>query len=95
MCASRRFHLAVCLMLVSLGFTRVSAQTPPPVPSGPLSLEQVLTLAEPRSEGLEIARAGQRRADGDQVRARSQLFPQLSASASYDRALASEFSRVR
>ena len=70
------------------------AQTPPPVPSGPLTLDQVLTLAEPRSEAVEIAQQGVRRAEGEQVRARSGKLPQLSASASYDRALASEFEGV-
>jgi len=71
-----------------------SAPAPPPVPAGPLSLEQVLALAEPRSEAVQIAQAGVRRAEGEQVRARSGLLPQLSASASYDRALASEFEGV-
>jgi outer membrane protein TolC len=59
-----------------------------------LTLEQVLTLAEPRSEAVVVAQAGVRRAEGDQIRARSGELPQLSASASYDRALASEFEGV-
>ena len=70
------------------------AQTAPPVPSGALTLDQVLTLAEPRSEAVQIAQQGVRRAEGEQVRARSGTLPQLSASASYDRALASEFEGV-
>ena len=70
----------------------VRAQTPEGVPAGPLTLEQVLALAEARSEAIGISRAGIQRAEGEQVRARSGLFPQLSASASYDRALTSEFS---
>lgn len=64
---------------------------PPPIPPGPLTLDQVLSLAEPRSEAVSIAVAAVRRAEGDQVRAQSGLRPQLSAAASYDRALASEF----
>lgn len=56
-----------------------------------LTLEQVLSLAEQRSEAVAAARAVGRRAEGDRIRARSALYPQLSASASYDRALASEF----
>jgi outer membrane protein TolC len=64
------------------------------VPSGPLTLEQVLELAEARSEAISIARAGIRRAEGEEVRARSGLFPQLSATLAYDRALASEFEGV-
>lgn len=67
---------------------------PPPIPPGPLTLDQVLSLAEPRSEAISIAVAGVRRADGDQVRAKSGLRPQLSATASYDRALASEFDGI-
>jgi outer membrane protein TolC len=71
------------------------AQTPPPaVPSGPLTLEQVLALAEPRSEAVAVAQAGVRRAEGEQIRARSGELPQLTGSASYDRALASEFEGV-
>jgi outer membrane protein len=70
------------------------AQTAPPIPPGPLTLEQVLVLAEPRSESVAIAQAGVRRAEGAQVQARSGRYPQLSAAASYDRALASEFEGV-
>ena len=64
------------------------------VPSGPLTLEQVLALAEVRSEAIAMARASVLRAEGNQVRARSGRFPQLSASAAYDRALASEFEGI-
>lgn len=64
------------------------------VPPGPLTLEHVLDLAESRSETIGIARAGVERARGEQTRARSGRLPQLNASASYDRALASEFSSV-
>jgi outer membrane protein len=66
----------------------------PVAPSGPLTLEQVLELAEARSESIAIAQAGVRRAEGDIVRARSGRYPQLSASAGYDRALASEFEGI-
>jgi outer membrane protein TolC len=64
------------------------------VPPGPLTLEQVLELAEARSESIAAARSGVSRADGDLIRARSGLFPQVALSASYDRALASEFEGV-
>ena len=60
----------------------------------PLTLEQALSIAEANSESLTAASAGVRRAEGEQARARSNRLPQLSASASYDRALASEFSGV-
>lgn len=51
-------------------------------------------MAEARSEQLAVARAGVNRAAGEEVRARADLFPQLSASASYDRTLATEFSGI-
>ena len=70
------------------------AQSKDDIPAGPLTLEQVLALAENRSETIAISRAGVQRAEGEQVRARSGLLPQLSAAASYDRALASEFEGI-
>jgi len=70
------------------------AQDSPAVPAGPLTLEQVLDLAEARSEAVGIARTGVARAEGEQIRARSGRYPQLNASTAYDRALASEFSGV-
>src|SRR5262245_6847424 len=83
---------ALCLLAMTT--LPAFAQAPPPIPPGPLTLEQVLALAEPRSESVQIAQAGVRRAEGAQVQARSGRYPQLSAAASYDRALASEFEGV-
>jgi len=80
--------LAVFVCASALYPLSAHAQT---APAGPLTLEQVLELAEVRSESIAIARTGIRRAEGEQVRARSGLFPQLDVSVSYDRALASEF----
>ena len=81
--------------LLALTTVPADAQTPPPaIPSGPLTLEQVLTLAEPRSETVGVAQAGIRRAEAEEVRARSGGLPQLSAAVSYERALASEFEGV-
>src|SRR6185369_1495151 len=72
------------------------AQSPqaPAVPSGPLTLEQVLVIAEARSEAVGIAQVGVTRTEGDLVRARSGERPQLSAAASYSRSLANEFQGV-
>jgi outer membrane protein TolC len=56
-----------------------------------LTLDDALALAETTSEQLMIAEAGVTRAESEQRRVRSEWFPQLSAFASYDRALASEF----
>jgi outer membrane protein TolC len=77
------------------------AQTAPPAQPAPptpqpgetmaLSLEDALTIAEGKSEQIAIARAGVSRAEGEQRRARSERYPQLTAAASYDRTLASEF----
>jgi outer membrane protein TolC len=90
---ARRLCIGSLLFLLSIA-PPAFAQDPPAVPPGPLTLEQVLDLAEVRSEAIGIARSGVRRAEGEQVRARSGRLPQLNASASYDRALASEFSGV-
>jgi outer membrane protein TolC len=84
----------VCLLAITSAATHAQTPAPPAVPSGPLTLEQVLTLAEPRSEAVSIAQAGIQRAEGEQIRARSSGLPQLSLTAGYDRALASEFEGV-
>jgi outer membrane protein len=83
---------AVIVLLLATG-APAAAQTTP-LPSGPLTLEHVLELAEARSESIAAARAGVARAEGDRMRARSGVFPQLTASIAYDRALASEFEGV-
>ncbi|MEJ7809519.1 MAG: TolC family protein [Gemmatimonadaceae bacterium] len=56
-----------------------------------LSLDEALGMAERASEDVAIARAGVTRARGEQLRARSELFPQLSGTAAYVRTLKSEF----
>jgi outer membrane protein TolC len=83
------------IVLALLAAAPASAQVQAPaLPQGPLTLEQALERAETRSESLAIAQAGVRRAEGEESRARSGRYPQLSASASYDRSLASEFEGV-
>lgn len=57
-----------------------------------LSLEEALQLAAPASEALGLARSAIVRARGEQIRARSELLPQLSGSASYSRLIKSQFS---
>ena len=78
-------------LAVLTGSASVAAQQ---APARTLTLEEALQLAEARSEQMAIARAGVDRASGEQMRARSDLFPQLSGAVSYDRALASEFSEI-
>src|SRR3954471_24187033 len=59
-----------------------------------ISLDEAVRVAESQSEQIRIARAGVQRAEGQQYQARSLRFPQLNASASYVRTLASQFSSV-
>jgi outer membrane protein TolC len=80
--------LLALLLTVSPAPSGVAAQT------RALSLADALSLAEGSSESLGIARTGVTRARGELRQARSELFPQLSGSASYTRALASEFEGI-
>ena len=83
--------LSLALSFSSASLSEAQAVTPA---GTSLTLEQALSIAETNSESLVAATAGVRRAESEQTRARSNRLPQLSASASYDRALASEFSGV-
>ncbi len=56
-----------------------------------LSLEEALAIATATSEDLAIARAGVRRASANVDRTESQRKPQVNASSSYQRSLASQF----
>lgn len=60
----------------------------------PLSLADALRIAETASEDVGIARAGTERARGEQLRARSELFPQIYGSVGYTRTLASQFEDI-
>ncbi|HVT46998.1 MAG TPA: TolC family protein [Vicinamibacterales bacterium] len=96
----------VAASLLLLGGREAAAQTPAAQPPAPppaasaaaapaarrLTLEEAIQLATGHSEPIDIARAGESRAAADQVRARSQRFPQVSFAGSYSRTLASEFS---
>jgi outer membrane protein TolC len=81
-------------LTVLSGVARAQSPQTPAVPSGPLTLEQVLAIAEARSESVGIAQVAVTRTEGDAVRARAGERPQLSAAASYDRSLANEFQGV-
>jgi outer membrane protein len=67
---------------------------PAQAPARALSLDEAIRLAAPASEAVGIARAGVERARGQQAQARSELFPQLTGSASYTRTLRSQFSAL-
>lgn len=56
-----------------------------------LSLEDALRMSESQSEAIRIAQAGVLRARGLQLQARSQYLPQVGASLTYTRTLASQF----
>jgi outer membrane protein TolC len=90
----RVFALTVCALAVAVAAAAQPSPQAPAVPSGPLTLEQVLAIAEARSESVGIAQVGVTRTEGDAVRARAAERPQLSAAASYDRSLANEFQGV-
>lgn len=85
--------LAFATLLAAAPAARGQTGTPAPAAGTPraLTLDEALRIAEGESEALDIARAGVTRARGEQYRARAELFPQISGSASYSRALRSEF----
>jgi len=56
-----------------------------------LSLDEALRLAEERSEGVRIARAGVLRARGQQYQARSQYMPQFNGAVTFVKTLQSQF----
>jgi outer membrane protein TolC len=80
-------RIAAALLLAAGMATTAAAQTP-------LTLADALRLAIEHSETVAIARTAETRADADRARATSQKLPQVNASASYSRTLASEFSRA-
>ena len=53
----------------------------------PLTLEEALRIARATSEQVQIAQAGVQRARGEEYRARSERYPQLSGDLSYIRTL--------
>jgi outer membrane protein TolC len=79
-------RLLISVILLSALGSKLSAQTVRQV-----SLEEAISLADRGSESVEVARAAVTRANGQQLIARSQFLPQLNASASYARTLASQF----
>ena len=77
---------------VAVAFTAIplTAQQPQAAPRQ-LSLQEALTIAARASEELRVAEAGVRRAEGEQIRARSQYLPQIYGSLGYTRTLKSQF----
>ena len=92
-----RAAFALATALVCAG--PLSAQQPPPPAAGAavgatvrLSLDDALRLAEAQSPNIEVARSSVVRANGQRYQVRSQFFPQLNATAGYNKTLQSQFS---
>jgi outer membrane protein len=88
---ARRTGAALAVLaLAALAHPRaLDAQARPEVRA--ISLDEALRLGESTSETVRLARAGAERARGEQLRARSQLLPQLYGSFGYTRTLKSQF----
>lgn len=93
---ARRGTVVVATALALSAVARVSpAAAQPGAAAGTpraLSLEDALRMAEGVSPDVAVARAGVTRAQGQQVQARADFFPQIYGSASYVRTLQSQFS---
>jgi outer membrane protein TolC len=92
-----RGAFALATALVCAG--PLSGQQPPPPAAGAavgatvrLSLDDALRLAEAQSPQIEVARSSVVRATGQRYQVRSQFFPQLNATAGYNKTLESQFS---
>jgi outer membrane protein TolC len=85
--------LATIAALSTIATAALDAQQAP-AGGRSLSLADALRIAETASEDVGIARAATDRARGEQLRARSELFPQVLASVEYRRTLASEFEDI-
>lgn len=71
---------------------QATAATPTAAPAvRPLALDEALRIAEERSEGVRIARAGVLRARGQQFQARSQYLPQFNGSVAFVKTIQSQF----
>ena len=89
----RRLTLVIALAGAPAGAGAQQAAPPTGAPL-PLSLAEAVRLAERESESVRIARAGVDRARGQHMQARSQLFPQVTGTASYQHALQLQFQEI-
>lgn len=93
--ARRAAHAGVLALALAASPGRAPAQSTVSRDSAhALSLEDALRRASTRSEVVRVAEAGRVRARGEQVRARSQMLPQLFGSAGYTRTLKSQFQDI-
>lgn len=72
----------------ALGASPLHGQQPAAIS---ISLDDALRMAEARSEGVAVARAGLLRASGNRLISRSQGLPQLTGTAGYTKTLKSQF----
>lgn len=90
-------RVVALLIMTSLGGALQAqgpVQTPPAGAGRTLTLDEALAMAERSSEQIAIAQAGVDRADSAEMRAKSDLFPQIGFSGTYDRTFKSEFADV-
>jgi outer membrane protein len=96
--AEQTSRYAAAALLALLGLALCAGRGVSQQPAAParavvqLSLDDALRIAQQQSQTIEIARAGVTRANGQALQARSQMLPQINASAGYGRTLASQFS---
>lgn len=88
-----RSALLPTMLLLALAAPAGAQQAP--ASTRQLSIEQALDLADRESESVGLARSGLAQAQGERRRARSGYYPQLTGSASYTRALRSQFSALQ
>jgi outer membrane protein len=89
--AARTIIVAAAILIAPAAKAQVAPSAQSPSQARAISLEEAVRTAEAQSEAIRIARAGVQRSQGQQYQARSQRLPQLNASASYTRTLASQF----
>ena len=88
-------HLTILAIAAAVGTIAAAPLDAQQTAAGrPLSLADALRIAETASEDVGIARAATDRAHGEQMRARSERFPQVFASLGYTRTLASQFEDI-
>lgn len=91
--SSKRARGLLVVTIACLSSFPAAAQEPP-ARTLVLSLEDALRIASGESENIWVAEAGVQRAVGSEQIARSQLFPQVSASVVYTRTLRSQFEGI-
>lgn len=90
-------RMALALTVGPLSVVSAQQTTAPTTAAGTalaLSLAEALRLATGTSETISLARAGVLRSTGQQLQARSQLMPQLSAGLNWQKTLQNQFQAI-